>query len=124
MPEPEKKILIVDDEEDVRLFLADFISERDFSVETAADAEEALAKFEKVKYDIVLLDIMMPGMDGIACLEKIKKVSPASVVIMITALKDESRMAAAKKLGAAQYIVKPFSLTYLETELLKLLEKS
>ena len=65
---------------------------------------------------------MMPGMDGMACLEKIKKLSPSTVVIMITALKDETRMAAAKKLGAAQYIVKPFSLNYLETELLKFLE--
>ena len=118
----QKKILIVDDEDDVRLFLADFISERDFGVETAADGEEAVEKVKKTKYDVILLDIMMPGMDGMACLEKIKKLSPSTVVIMITALKDETRMAAAKKLGAAQYIVKPFSLNYLETELLKFLE--
>ena len=118
-----KKILIVDDEEDVRLFLADFLGERDFLVETAGDAEEALAKFKAGnRYDIVLLDIMMPGMDGIACLEKIKEIAPKTVVIMITALKDENRMNTAKKLGAAQYIVKPFSLNYLETELLRLLE--
>ena len=117
-----KKILIVDDEEDVRLFLADFISERDYSVDTAADGEEALAKVQKGKYDVIFLDIMMPGIDGIACLEKIKKISPASIVIMITALKDEGKMNAAKKFGAAQYIVKPFSLAYLETELVKLLE--
>ena len=118
----QKKILIVDDEEDVRLFLADFIMERDYRVDTAGDGEEAVAKFEKGKYDLVFLDIMMPGMDGIACLEKIKKLSPSTPVIMITALKDEGRMNAAKKLGAAQYVVKPFSLNYLETELLKLLE--
>ncbi len=117
-----KKILIVDDEEDVRLFLADFISERDFIVDTAADGEEALEKVKKEKYDVIFLDIMMPGIDGITCLERIKKLSSAAVVIMISALKDESKMSAAKKLGAAQYIVKPFSLTYLETELMKFLE--
>lgn len=122
MSPEQKKILIVDDEEDVRLFLADFISERDFLVDTAGDGEQALEKFEKIKYDVVLLDIMMPGIDGITCLEKIKKISPQSVVIMITALKEEGRMNAAKKAGAAQYIVKPFSLAYLETELLKFLE--
>ena len=120
MPEI-KKILIVDDEDDVRLFLSDFLAEREFWVDTAGTAEEALEKLEKQPVDIVLLDIMMPGMDGLQCLEKIKQKFPKTTVIMITALKDESRMASAKKFGAAQYIVKPFSLTYLETELLKLL---
>ncbi len=122
MTDTRKKILIVDDEEDVRLFLTDFVSERDYFVEMAGSGEEALEKFQKIKYDVVLLDIMMPGIDGIVCLEKIKKISPQTIVVMITALKDEARMNAAKKLGAAQYIVKPFSLTYLETELVKLLE--
>ena len=119
----QKKILIVDDEEDVRLFLGDFISERDFYVDMAGDGEEALEKFKKTRHDIVLLDIMMPGIDGITCLGVIKKIAPEAVVIMITALKDESRMSAAKKLGAHQYIVKPFSLSYLEGELLKIIGK-
>ena len=118
-----QRVLIVDDEEDVRLFLADFISERDFFVEMAADGEEALEKFKKGKHDVVLLDIMMSGMDGITCLEQIKKIAPQTIVIMITALKEEARMNAAKKLGAQQYIVKPFSLSYLETELIKLIGK-
>lgn len=117
-----KKVLIVDDEEDVRLFLRDFLSDRDFTVETAANGEEALEKFVKDFPDVTLLDIMMPGMDGLECLEQIKKKSPKSTVIMITALKDESRMVKAKKLGAHDYIVKPFSLNYLETELTKLLD--
>src|SRR5690242_13745547 len=105
-----KKILIVDDEEDVRMFLRDFLSDRDFEVETAGCAEEALEKYPGYKPDITLLDIMMPGMDGLQCLEEIRKISPKGTVIMITALKDEARMARAKKLGAHDYIVKPFSL--------------
>ena len=120
----QKKILIVDDEEDVRLFLADFIGDLDFCVDTAVDGLEAIEKTVRTQYDVVLLDVMMPRMDGIACLEKIKKLSPETAIIMITALMDEKRMSAAKKLGAAQYIVKPFSLNYLETELLNLLGKS
>ncbi len=119
---PAKKVLIVDDEEDVRLFLADFISERDFVVDTAASGEQALERFDRQPYDIVLLDIMMTGMDGLECLEKLKKEYPDTTVIMITALKDETRMARAKKLGAADYIVKPFSLNYLETELEKIIQ--
>ncbi len=117
-----KKILVVDDEDDVRLFLQDFLSERDLVVDTAASGEEALEKVALKKPDIVLLDIMMPGIDGLQCLEEIKKKHPEILVIMITALKDEIRIAKAKKMGALNYIVKPFSLNYLEAELGKLLK--
>ena len=116
-----KKILVVDDEDDVRLFLQDFLSERSLQVEGAGSGEEALTKIAKNEPDIVLLDVMMPGMDGLQCLEEIKKKSPNLTVIMITALKDETRINKAKKLGAQNYIVKPFSLGYLETELMKLI---
>ncbi len=117
-----KQILIVDDEEDVRLFLRDFLEERDFNVETASQGDEALEKIKQTPPDVVLLDIMMPGMDGLQCLEKIKAGYPQIGVIMITALKDENRIAKAKKMGAFAYLVKPFSLTYLETELDQLLK--
>ncbi len=117
----DKKILIVDDEEDVRIFLGDFFMDRDFDVLTAGSGEEALEIIEKKIPRVVLLDIMMPGMDGLQCLEKIKKKFPEISVVMITALKDEGRMAQAKKLGAHDYLVKPFSLNYLEAELHKIL---
>ncbi len=116
-----KKILVVDDEDDVRLFLQDFLSERDLEVEAAANGEEALKKVNTWQPDVVLLDIMMPGIDGLECLKQIKSKFPKTIVIMITALKDEARIAMAKKLGAHDYIVKPFSLTYLEEEIGKLL---
>ncbi len=118
----EKKILVVDDEDDVRMFLQDFLSERNLTVEAAESGEEALKKVEAIHPDIVLLDIMMPGMDGLECLEKIKKKYPEIIVIMITALKDEVRINRARELGAHNYVVKPFSLSYLETELMKLLQ--
>ncbi len=107
----------------MRLFLRDFLSDRDFDVETACSGEEALQKFPDCKPEIMLLDIMMPGMDGLQCLEEVKKISPSTTVIMITALKDEARMSKAKKLGAHDYIVKPFSLSYLETEIDKILNR-
>lgn len=116
-----KKIPVVDDEDDVRLFLQDFLSERDLHVMSASTGEEALEIVDKEKPDIILLDLMMPGMDGIECLERIKKKNPASNVIMITALNDDVRVAKARKLGAHNYILKPFSLGYLETELMKLI---
>lgn len=116
-----KKILVVDDEDDVRLFLQDFLSERDLQVLAAASGEEALEIVDRESPDIILLDLMMPGMDGIECLEKLKKKKPDANVIMITALNDDVRVAKAKKLGAHNYILKPFSLGYLETELMKLI---
>lgn len=112
-----KRVLIVDDEDDVRLFLADFLSERDFRVDTAENGVKALEKFKASPYDLVLLDVLMPEMDGLECLENIKKIAPKTIVMMITAMKDEARMQRAEKLGAAKYIIKPFSLSYLETAL-------
>jgi len=64
-----KKVLVVDDEEDVRMFLEDFLSERDLLVETATSGEEALEKIKLKPPDIVLLDVMMPGIDGIETLQ-------------------------------------------------------
>jgi CheY-like chemotaxis protein len=116
-----KKILVVDDEDDVRMFLQDFLSERDLEVHTAENGKEALEKVGKLLPDVVLLDVMMPIMDGLQCLENIKKKYPETVVIMITAFKDDARINRAKLLGAYNYIVKPFSLSYLETELMKIL---
>ena len=117
-----KRVLIVDDEEDVRLFLRDFLDERDFAVDTAEDGESAVSMMQKAPYDVVLLDVMMPGMDGMECLKKLKAISKISEVIMITALKDQSKMEQAKSQGARAYIVKPFSLNYLESELVKIIE--
>ena len=116
-----RNILVVDDEEDVRLFLQDFLSERELNVLSAGSGEEALEIMAKETPDIVLLDVMMPGMDGLECLERIRKQYPKTTVIMITALNDESRISRAKKLGAYNYILKPFSLGYLESELMKLI---
>lgn len=123
MNEIAKSILVVDDEEDVRLFLTDFLMDRDWRVLSAENASEALEIVEKHNPKVVLLDVMMPGMDGLECLGQIKKKAPATIVIMITALNDQERISRAKKLGAQNYILKPFSLTYLETELLSILEK-
>src|SRR5689334_1437176 len=121
---PTKKILVVDDEDDVRLFLQDFLSERELTVDVAGTGEEALQKIKAAPPDIVLLDVMMPGMEGLECLERIKRDFPKITVIMITALKDEVRIAKAKRLGAHNYIVKPFSLGYLESELMSLIQQT
>jgi two-component system response regulator (stage 0 sporulation protein F) len=111
----DKKILIVDDEEKIRTLLEKFLTKKGYQALTATNGQEAI---EKVKTDsplVVLLDIRMPGMDGLAAMKKIKEVSPKTGVIMITGVKDEEVAKKAMELEAFDYITKPFDLNYLET---------
>ena len=124
IPPSGKKILVVDDEDSVRLFLQDFLFDREFNAIAAATGEEALEKMAKEKPDIVLLDITMPGMSGLECLERIRAAFPKTVVIMMSAQTEVSLIARAKELGAFDYITKPFSLEDLESELINLIHRS
>jgi DNA-binding response OmpR family regulator len=109
-----KKILVVDDEIAICNLLKDFLAAKGYEVYTALDGRTAITKLKKDRPHIVLLDIMMPGMDGIETLRAIKKINPRVVVIMITAIADNELGLRTLKLGAYDYICKPFDLTYLE----------
>ena len=114
----EKKILIVDDDSKICTLLEKFLIKKGFYPITATNGEGALEKVEKENPTIVLLDIKMPGMDGITVLKKIKEINEHMAVIMITGVKDESIAKEAMELGAYDYITKPFDLNYLEMSLL------
>lgn len=109
-----KKILVVDDERDICDFVQKFFRERGYTVEAAYDGDAALANVKSDKPDLVLLDIKMGGMDGIAVLKHIKDIDRAIKVIMVTALEDQDRIDEATRLGAAEYITKPLVLDDLE----------
>ena len=109
------KILVVDDEVEVVRLLENFLTSKGYEVYTALNGADALALVKKVKPDIVLLDIMMPGMGGIDTLKEIKKIDPTTAVIMVTAIIDEELANRAVKLGAFDYITKPINIDYLET---------
>lgn len=109
------KILVVDDEIQVVRLLQEFLTSKGHEVDTALNGAETLAKVKEMKPDIVLLDIMMPGMGGIDTLKEIKKIDPNIAVIMITAVIDEELANRAVKLGAFDYITKPINIDYLET---------
>lgn len=111
-------ILVVDDEPKLRALLQEFLNQHGFTVTTAASGEEALDVFQRSSPSVVLLDIKMPGMDGLTALREIRALRPSATVIMITGLEGEQAMAEAQALGANGYIVKPFNLEYLETVLL------
>ncbi len=107
------KILVVDDEAMARKLLKDFLEVKGYDVITASGGKEALEKI-KEEPDIVLLDIMMPDMNGMEVLDKIKEMSPSTVVIMATALAENALGVESIKRGAFDFVTKPIDLKHLE----------
>lgn len=101
-------LLIVDDEESVRDSLYNWFIEDGFQVECAENAKEALTRLESGRYDIILADIKMPGMDGLEMHRRIKLLNPESIVIIMTAFASVETAVQALKDGAYDYITKPF----------------
>ena len=117
------KILVVDDDKAVCVMLEKFLTRKGYKVLTALSGMEAIKKVSEEKPAIVLLDIRMPKMDGLETLKKIKEIDEKVGVVMITAYKDEETGRKCLETGAYDYIMKPFSLDYLETVLtMKLLD--
>jgi DNA-binding NtrC family response regulator len=102
------KILIVDDEEIVLLSCKRCLSGDDFVVDTVMDGWDALKKIDDVAYDLVILDIMMPKCDGMEVLQHVKERHPGIEVIMMTGLSQVQTAVKAMKLGAFDYLPKPF----------------
>lgn len=103
------KILVVDDDKNLRRIIEFTLTENGHSVQTAADAEEALASLDKESFDIVVTDIRMPGKDGIALLREIKARAPGVEVIVVTAFGTVETAVEAMKAGAFDYVTKPFN---------------
>ena len=116
------KLLIVDDEVEICDFLKSFFEERNYEVKTASSGQAALTAVEQFKPQIVLLDIKMPGMDGIQVLGTLKKKFPRTKVIMVTALETRDKIEECLRLGADNYITKPLSLEYLENDVREKIE--
>ena len=107
------RILIVDDEEEVLVLLSKELRDRDYEVDTALSGEEALEKIKENRPHLMLLDIRMPGMDGVETLKKAKEIDPRLAVVMVTAVAEEDIAKDAIKMGAHDYITKPIDLNYL-----------
>ena len=104
------KVLIVDDEQSVCDLLSMELSECGCLCSTAGDGNKALAELVTQQFEIALLDIKLPGMSGMELLRQIRSTHPKTRIIMITAVNDLDIAVQAMKLGALDYIVKPFSL--------------
>ena len=104
-----RKILVVDDTRNVQVLLSDFLTSQDFEVLTASDGREALEVLHEFHPDLILLDIMMPNMDGYQFISRLRHES-STPVIMITARQQEADIIHGFDLGADDYITKPFRM--------------
>ncbi len=114
-------LLIVDDEIDIREFAANFFRRRKIDVLTAASGEEALAVMERILPNLILLDISLPGIDGVETLQRIRQKNLDAKVVMVTGQKPEDQDAfdRCRQLGAFDYIHKPLVMEELEKIVLK-----
>src|SRR5947209_8811467 len=117
------RVLIVDDDGSMAKFLGSYLSRRNFDVATAATGEEAIRVFRVADPALVLLDVGMPGLSGIETLERLKQIKPDVGVIMLSGQNDPELIFRASKLGADDYISKPFEPKDLELRIVKVLEK-
>ncbi|RMG00740.1 MAG: sigma-54-dependent Fis family transcriptional regulator, partial [Acidobacteria bacterium] len=101
-------VLVVDDEEIMRDVLEALLTEAGYKVDLAKSGEEAIEAYTRKPYDVVLMDVSMPGMGGLAALEEIIKIDPDSIVLMITAYATFDTAVSAWEKGAAGVIRKPF----------------
>lgn len=114
-----KRILVCDDDTSVVSFLTLFLRKEGFGeVDVASCAKEALEKIRNVVYHLVLLDIRLPDMDGIQVLQRIKEINSKIDVIMITGYPEMETAQQSVKLGAYDYIMKPFDLEYMKLAVL------
>ncbi|MDP3723493.1 MAG: response regulator [Candidatus Omnitrophota bacterium] len=108
------KLLIVDDEEKVCQLLAHYFSLKEYEVRAVCTGEEAVALAKIFHPHVVLLDLLMPGMNGIDTLRGLKKLRPAPMVLMLSAADHEQVVQGALGLGADLYVCKPPKLSHLE----------
>jgi len=104
-------VLVVDDEELTLRTISRGLRDEGFDVFTAASGEDALRVFAEEKPDLTLLDIVMPGKDGVEVLREIKSTTPAAIILMMSAYHMVDRAVEAMKLGAYDYLIKPFHLS-------------
>ena len=122
MTPPAESVLVVDDEPVIRATLAEFLRGEGFAAEAAASGEAAVARAQATRFDVVLCDVAMPGMDGLEVLEALSKRCPETFVILVTAYATVETAVEAFQRGAHDYLMKPVILQDLLTKIRRLLK--
>jgi DNA-binding response OmpR family regulator len=107
------RLLVVEDETPIRVGLADVFVYHGYEVETAAEGKEGLAKALSGNFDLLLLDIMLPGVDGFEICNRVRERDPEQPIIMLTAKTSDEDIVRGLSLGADDYVAKPFSVAQL-----------
>ena len=102
------KVLVVDDAAFMRMRCSRVLTEKGFEVVEAGDGEQGVARYAESRPDVVLLDVTMPKMDGLAALKEIRRIDPTARVAMVTAMAQQGVVVEALKAGARDFVVKPF----------------
>jgi len=121
-----KRILVVEDNQDIRELIIQMLVFENYDISTAKDGEEALELISVQRFDLILLDIMMPGISGLEVLAKIRSVKDPQIknlpVVVVTAKSLIDDIDAALSAGATSYLVKPFRAAALKTKILNIFE--
>ena len=118
-----ERVLVVDDDLNLSQRVSDYLSQQGLEPSRAVDGNEALSLLAAHEYDLVLLDVIMPGMDGFAVCRKIREDSQIPI-IMLSAIGDETAKVQMLQTGADDYVVKPFSLPELHARMQAVLRRS
>ncbi len=117
------RVLIVDDEEELVQTLSERLTLRDYDVTTSQSGEDAVEKLRHYNFDVVILDVAMPGMDGIEVLREIKKIKPLTEVIMLTGHATVESAIEGMRLGAFDFLMKPCETEELATKINRAYER-
>lgn len=120
---PRARVLAVDDQSYFRTFLADLLAELGYEVRTATGAEEALHLLEREPFDVVLTDLVMPEVNGVELVQRIRERWPAQEVVVVSGVGDVATAVEAMKLGVTDYLVKPVDRQALDASLAQILER-
>ncbi len=117
------RILIVDDEEAIRKVLSEYLSNMNLDIETAVDGRDALKKHMEKPFDIIISDLVMPNIDGLSLLKKVREMDENVIFIMITGYPTIQTAVETIKEGADDYITKPFRMEDVQLRINRAFEK-
>jgi len=119
----EEKILVADDDRGMRIFMLEALKKRGYAVEGVQSAEEALDRIKASPFDLVILDVRLPGISGIEAMSKIKEIDPQALILVMTAYGSKEVALEAVRKGAYDYFTKPFRIEEMEVVISRALEK-
>jgi DNA-binding NtrC family response regulator len=117
------RVLVVDDEENIREVLSNYLESMNYEVQTAEDGQDALDKYRKGEFDLIISDLLMPNIDGLELLKRIRNIDKEVIFLMITGYPSIETAVDAIKKGAYDYITKPFHMEDVKLRIERAFEK-